>query len=310
MYRLLQLSDIHFGRDHAFGQDGRPPTARTFREAILLGLEENCVPLSFDALILSGDIFTTRAAGERAEARLQLQQLARAAGATSVIMVPGNHDVDWDAKPADKLYDYKLLAQALGASVDLPAVHIIEHDHSKPLAIVALDSCQLESEAQRGLGLVGERQLDALSARMREARISADTHTVVAVLHHHLLPVGSRPVLPATANPGDSDRLVVSVTVDATIVIRRLVELGASLVLHGHQHATTIMKFGLQKWDHGPLYVAAAGSSGVRRGEVRRQFFVWEITDRRAHVISLRHREDDLGRFEHDPDNSGDLDLR
>jgi predicted phosphodiesterase len=102
----------------------------------------------------------------------------------------------------------------------------------------------------------------------------------------------------------------VSVTVGATTVLGRLAELGFSLVLHGHQHIPVIMQFAITRWDHSPLYVAAAGSVGLLKNEVRRQFFVWEIEDGTARVTSLRHRADEPGRFELDPDNSTTLSLR
>jgi 3',5'-cyclic AMP phosphodiesterase CpdA len=310
MYRLLQLSDIHFGGGHAFAQDGRPPTARNLHRAVMQALADNAVPTDFDVLVVSGDIFTYREALERTEARLQLSSLADDLGVDRIIIVPGNHDVDWDSEPADRLYEYAALVVdlgALGAPGEFPALHMMDAEDLKPLVIVALDSCNLESKTQSGLGLIGDAQLDALAERLGADGLTPATHTLIAVLHHHLLPVNTIPVLPPTVNPDDSDRLVVSVTVDATTVLGRLAELGFSLVLHGHQHVPVIMQFGVTRWARAPIHVAASGSVGVRQGDVRRQFFVWRIDDAGAEAISLRQRDDDPGRFEHDPDNSAVL---
>jgi 3',5'-cyclic AMP phosphodiesterase CpdA len=311
MYRILQLSDIHFGAEHAFAQEGRPPTARNFSEAILGALDDNSIETGFDALVLSGDVFSQRDSLERTEARLQLTALARAVSARQIVMVPGNHDVDWTAPAPDRLYDYDQLAvdlSALGRPSQLPELHVVSESDARPLVIAALNSCMLESESQRGLGLVGDQQLDSLARLLADGDITAKTATLVATLHHHLLPVATVPALPGTADPNDSNRLTVSLTVDAAIVLNRLAELGFSLVLHGHQHVPVVMQFSVSRWRR-PLYVAAAGSAGLRKEEVRRHFFIWELDDALARVTSFRHREDEPGRFELDPDNSGDFPL-
>lgn len=313
MHRLLHLSDIHFGRNHAFAQNGRPPTARSFCQAVLLALQENNVSLGFSRLIISGDVFSYRELEERTESRLQLAKLAEGAMAEGILMVPGNHDFDWGASLGERLFDYELLVDELGAAgmpVDLPTVDVVERVGIKPLAVLALDSCKLESESQSGLGLVGAQQLDTLAERVRDANVLPETHTIVAVLHHHLLPVGTIPVLPPTLDPAASDRLQVSVTVDATNVMGRLAELGTAVVLHGHHHVAAVMQFGQLRWRRPLMHVASAGSAGISRAEVRRQFFIWELQDDRADVISLRQREDDPARFERDADNSGALKLK
>lgn len=268
MHRLLQLSDIHFGADHAFAQEGRPPTARNLRAAVMQALRDNDCPVEFDVLIVSGDVFTHRDPIERTEARLQLRALAEDLRVGQTVLVPGNHDVDWDADPSDRFYDYAQLVSdlgALGAPDRFPVVHVLDAVDGKPLALVALDSCQLESKAQSGLGLVGDHQLDALDARLAAASVTPGTHTMVAVLHHHLLPVATVPVPPATANPADSVRLVVSVTVDTMTVLGRLAELGFVLVLHGHQHAPVIMQFGACGGDAGPCTSPPPGRSACAR---------------------------------------------
>jgi hypothetical protein len=97
---------------------------------------------------------------------------------------------------------------------------------------------------------------------------------------------------------------MVSVTVDASTVLRRLSELGTSLILHGHQHVSAVIQHKLLRDEAKPLYVAAAGSAGISRPDQRRQFYVWTIGDDRFQGESLRHRDDDPSRFERDHQNS------
>jgi 3',5'-cyclic AMP phosphodiesterase CpdA len=312
MYRLLHLSDIHFGVDHAFQQNGVPRETRGFADAICLGLEECGIEHAFDAVAVSGDILTHQEPQEVAEARIQLEALRSRLGGPPLALVPGNHDVDWKAKPSEKLHVYNRLIgeiDAYGRSEEMPIVLTIESPPLKPLALVLLDSCRLEGQVQRGFGCVGEPQADLLGVRLRTAAITPQTHTMIAVLHHHLLPTAATAVLPrGAADPAeDAEPLRISTTVDASQLLTRLGELGFAVILHGHQHIGTAVNYGRLNWNRPDLQLLAAGSAGARTPNLRRQFWVVEIEDDTARVSSLIQHNEDAGRFVRDEQLSGTL---
>ena len=153
----------------------------------------------------------------------------------------------------------------------------------------------MESQAQAGLGYIGTPQLDRIREMLNEHGIEPQTHTLVAVLHHHLLPVAPAVELPVTPDPNASPRLVVSVTIDATNVLRELGSLGFSLVLligrstRSSQSLLTLSdsRFGVRP----PLHIASCGSCGFDAAGVRRHFYIWEFEGDVATAISF---EEDL----------------
>jgi 3',5'-cyclic AMP phosphodiesterase CpdA len=311
MYRILHISDIHFGPEHAFQQARVPREARGFCDAITLALAENEIETDFDAIVISGDVFTNQQVLEQAEARLQLSELRERLGNPLLALVPGNHDVDWRADPAQNLHIYERLVSELGAegsTAEMPIILTVESGEQRPLALILLDSCRIEGEAQRGLGCVGEPQCDSILAKLRQAGIDAQSHTLIAVMHHHLLPMAAAPVLPHNELPSaNEDRLKISATVDASQVLTRLGELGVAAVLHGHQHIGSAVDYGRLHWQRPPLHLIAAGSAGARGPNLQRQFWVIELSEEGADVTSLLQHPEDVGRFRADPAFSGHL---
>lgn len=311
MYRILQISDIHFGADHAFQQQGRPREARGFDSAILLALADNAIDQRFDALLVTGDVLTDQIADEVTEARLRLGNLRDTLGPEIFALVPGNHDVTWQADSPEKLHIYDRLVgelKASGLSADMPIVQVIDRPPMKPLAIALLDSCRIEGSVQEGLGCVGDYQLDLLVRRLNDAHVTAETHTILVVLHHHLLPAGAVPVLPSNKDPADdTERLKISATVDASQLLTRLGELGVAAILHGHQHIGSAASYGRLHWDRAALHIVAAGSAGARGPNLRRQFWVWELDNVSAKVTSLVQHDEDAGRFLRDREAEGIL---
>lgn len=91
---FVHLSDIHF--------DERPNTTTgpnaVCREQLLLDLAEGAAELGRpDAILVTGDIAYSGLEHEYAQARQFLDDATSAVGiaSTQVLMVPGNHDVDW-----------------------------------------------------------------------------------------------------------------------------------------------------------------------------------------------------------------------
>ena len=202
-----------------------------------------------------------------------------------VVAVPGNHDLTWDdAFQEDRELFFKQLVESALSDLEIraafdgtPRVVAIDNGSAFPLALLLLDSCRLEGREMAGLGRVGDDQLTGLEAALNDAGISSATHCLIAVLHHHLLPVTTTEV-PADHDPRQGPFPRISLTVDAIEVLRRLSLLGVTAVVHGHQHSRALLEFRNIAWRAQPpsIHVAACGTCG---GRDARQFFLIEIAD-------------------------------
>src|SRR4051794_5044520 len=109
-YRILHLSDLHFGASHAFAQDGLPEGQRRLAVAIKRALESAQQSTEFDAVVISGDIYTVVDIDERPKARIELAALKSEFPTAAWVVVPGNHDLTWaDDQADDRLVHFKNL---------------------------------------------------------------------------------------------------------------------------------------------------------------------------------------------------------
>ena len=294
-YRVLHLSDLHFGDGHQFAQEGAPPGVRRLAPAIAHSLEQAGQSATFDVIVISGDIYNRLTQEERIKARVELVALRSTFACGCWVIVPGNHDLSWGADQADDRFVFfnNLLGELwpdVALPRDLPAITVIPAKGDlKPLAFIALDSCRLEGPVQHGLGYVGDDQLDAIAPALAAQGVTRETHTLIAVIHHHLLGVSTVPELPTTAKPEEEDRVVASVTLDATRTLRRLADAGVALLLMGHQHAAKVLTLYDVDWGSRPgLHVASAGTCGFKEANTFRHFFVWEIEDTSATALYMQ----------------------
>jgi predicted phosphodiesterase len=301
MYRILHLSDLHFGADH-----GLKPAAQAvdLAQAVSVAVQNDLAgDTRLDALVLSGDFFSAGASDNLPDATEGLKRLQESLGVSSdaVFCVPGNHDVSRGKSEKEKLFFFDQLLQNLhgvrSPSDAYPVVRVIAPALNaggprakKPLAIVLLNSCHVEGERFSGIGLVGDQQHLALEPKLKAAGVTPKTHLIIAVLHHHLLPIVKLEV--------DSDEpFKASLTADASEVLRQLTKLGTSVVLHGHQHVPAILEYRnhLDAPDPPSLFVCAAGSCGSKRAS--RHFFLYELGDETLRVKSFRQSDDNARSF-------------
>ncbi|MDC0745569.1 metallophosphoesterase family protein [Polyangium mundeleinium] len=97
--RILHLSDLHL-------HEGDDP--EVLLQPLLTDLRDRVEGLALEKLdfvVVSGDLSNRASPGELAAARHFLSRLAEATGLTAerCIVVPGNHDLDWDTE----VYDFK-----------------------------------------------------------------------------------------------------------------------------------------------------------------------------------------------------------
>jgi predicted MPP superfamily phosphohydrolase len=235
----IHLSDLHYGPKHSYRNQlahGLQVSKETMVEALLedfhiVGIRQNEVALLF----VTGDLTWSGDAHEFENATCALQLLARKLGLhpSQVIIVPGNHDVEWrhDKVEIDENAElnYRNFVTSWYGIAALPSmlrVHRFVVD-GRGLTVIGLNSCRIESKENAGLGFVGREQLGELMRFLQDSRGDADLK--IALIHHHLKAVNFVEEL-------DWATKRVSITLDAEGVIRTLMAAGVRLVLHGHQH--------------------------------------------------------------------------
>jgi 3',5'-cyclic AMP phosphodiesterase CpdA len=203
-----------------------------------------------------------------------------------VIMVPGNHDVDWALSgiDRDRRFDnylsfvrdfyqsdfdsrHPLLDWDFDISSPRPSANqLISFFESGNLIFVGLNSCIYEDD-QRHFGFIGRRQLDAVGELMKDV----DRDCIrVAVMHHHLHP------FPELLESRDAEEVWTdsSTIRDAGYVEQRLEKLGFDLVLHGHKHKPQLREtlvrhaFSDDEAADRSLIISGAGSVGVNSREL------------------------------------------
>jgi 3',5'-cyclic AMP phosphodiesterase CpdA len=212
--RLLQLSDVHFGR-HAVG---------VYTDAVL----RRVAAKRYDAVVVAGDLTQRNFRWQFRDAKAFVDTLRAAA---PVLVIPGNHDVAWWWKPVGlglswpMLRGYrKWISPDLEPTLSLPGV-----------TVVALNSCHgiqpyTLTTRLRDLSVVGAIR-SAQWERARTAFAAAPSSDLkVLVFHHNLL-------------RGDlSQRWGLVARADG---IAAALATGADLVLNGHDHQTRIEEIAL-----------------------------------------------------------------
>ncbi|MFC7358889.1 tetratricopeptide repeat protein [Nocardioides astragali] len=296
---VVHLSDPHFG---SIMRDGRAIEMHRFFDG------ENSVRLSAElvveirraanagnykpediSIVVSGDLTYQATVAEFKLVEAFLQELCQELSLQrqQIILVPGNHDVDWRLAAIDvthrfdnyltfvrrfygkELFEklFPLIAWDFDIATDRPpANNIVLFSVHGPLAFVGLNSCVFETD-QDHYGFVGLRQLDLASGLLEQAPREA---IKIAVMHHHLHPFPE--VL--EAREGSDVWLDLSTVRDAGIVEQRLEQLGIDVVLHGHKHKPQLRetlvrhRMDTQGSTERKLVVSGAGSVGVNSREL------------------------------------------
>jgi 3',5'-cyclic AMP phosphodiesterase CpdA len=214
--RILQLSDVHFGR-HAV-------------EAYTNAVTRRVAERRYDAVVVAGDL-TQR--NFRWQFRAAKEFLDGLRAHTPVLVVPGNHDVAWWWQPiglglrAPLLRGYrKWISDDLEPTLALPGV-----------TIVGLNSCHgiqpyTLTKRLKDVSIVGAIRAEQW-ARAKAAFDAAPAGDArILVFHHNLL-------------RGDlSRRWGLAARADA---IGDALNTGADLVLNGHDHQTRIEEVAIGK---------------------------------------------------------------
>lgn len=207
--RLLQVSDVHFGR-HAVA---------AYTDAV----QQRVASGRYDAVVVAGDLTQRNFREQFRAAKAWLDAMRVYA---PVITVPGNHDVAWWWKPVGLGVESPLLAgyrkwinAEMEPTLQLPGV-----------TVVGLNSCHgvrtytLTTRA-RDLSVVGAIRLEQWEKAKAVFAVAPASDLKVLVFHHNVL-------------RGDLSRRWG--LVNRADGIGEALQTGADLVLNGHDHQTRI----------------------------------------------------------------------
>jgi DNA repair exonuclease SbcCD nuclease subunit len=237
-FRILHLSDLHV----VSNQNKR---SKLLNSKVILTDLEKINKKNIDAIIVSGDItsnvkdkkYKTRHEVEFENALLFIKNLIKELDVPleNVIIVPGNHDIDWEEPPfyVGKVHksdiNYRNFFTKL--FLDEPNEYLSKtfFDKNSNIGIMGLNSCLLCKEKEKAwIGYVGDTQFNFSLNELTKKKCSLDSFRI-AVLHHHLVPVTYVEDIPV------EDKHL-SLTLDAEGMLKKLLQNRFDLVLHGHQH--------------------------------------------------------------------------
>lgn len=264
---LIHLSDIQFGRNNRY--EGEYP-----HECLFQKLKEDVINLSsrfnfkIQSIIISGDIAETGTPQEYNQAIEFLELLVNEFNLEkdSVIIVPGNHDVNRRLCQAERLR-----AEALSESFEPPYFEkflpykefydnfygelrsykhnlFMIHNLTTPnITVIGLNSCVFESELPEDhYGWIGNDQLQ-LAINAADDLDADRTKLRIAVMHHNFL---CRSDLD-DENLRDADNL------------KNLIQEGCiSIILHGHKHIAGVEQI-RNPLTGKLLTIIGAGSAGL-----------------------------------------------
>ena len=239
---LLHLSDLHFGRHHRFASDDGP---NSLLERLWMDLDGLCEKdgLTPDLVVVSGDLAEFGKKAEFEQAIQFLQKLVQAIGlpTSRVIIVPGNHDINWnlcksyfeDCAANDELpvrpYFKKLEWFRTAFDKFYGGAEGITFRNDEPwsffeypelgVVVAGLNSVIAESH-EHHWGFLGEEQLRAFAAKLRPYKEREFLR--VGVMHHN----------PRDRRGGED-------TKKDQDQIRRLLAPALNLLLHGDGHEET-----------------------------------------------------------------------
>ncbi len=279
---ILHLSDIHFGDNHGFKNPlgGKQDLVAKqelcdviFEDLMAQGISNSDIAI----IIISGDLTWQANPHEFSNALDILQKLKNYFGLSNkqIIIVPGNHDIEWvdengniDTNAELNYYNFYHSFYNVLPEKSFMRISKFEVD-GKVIGMIGLNSCRIESMPNAGFGYVGDEQLGKIQNYLNDNK---DIDIICTVCHHHILPVNYLEQI-------STNEKKISMMLDAELVIRTLIANRVNVILHGHQHQPYysqikriipeyINQFGKRMKLDGTLTVVGGGSCGVKQEKI------------------------------------------
>ena len=207
--RLLQVSDMHFGRPCI--------------PAVIDAMEAHLHATPYDVIVVAGDVAQRSLSGEFQRAAAFIRDARRRA---PLIIVPGNHDIAWWQSPMhvfgrNALYTRyrRYVSEELEPTLEVPGATFMGVNTSHGVGWYTLTTRPRDVSI---IGVVTEAQLASVERRCAAV---PSGHARVVVMHHN-------PVRGAL-----SHRFGIK---HADKVLRRYARAGVDLVLCGHDHQEAV----------------------------------------------------------------------
>lgn len=249
-YGIIQLSDIQFGSKHRFGNPSK------IYDKIALDINNMAEKYQFMPiyLLLTGDISETGHADEFNDAENSISILARkiSIDKSSILSVPGNHDINWKlAEIASEVGDPNLKYNnynkfATTTCNKYSKVHSAYYnryfDHRLGIEFLFLNSCEKEDHKNH-IGYIDSEKL--VKSIIRKFEKGIEDYTKICICHHRI----------------ETSRNKSSSIIDNSYEIETiLIENGYNILFTGHLHENRCHL--IQQNGKGLIY-SGAGSVGV-----------------------------------------------
>jgi 3',5'-cyclic AMP phosphodiesterase CpdA len=286
--RIVHLSDFHFSKKNFDG---------SVWKIVANFVNDEIKP---DLILITGDITDNGGSDEFTLASEKLSELKiRNFGdteAASFYVVPGNHD----------LYTYK--GVALRGRKFWPfgnAANSEEYDRKEQIfkstfngrclppdpactATLCVEnrSCRvrligIDSNHRTCLLAQGAIEESAINQAVKLATDDKKSDLVIALVHHHVLPIPSVERGKMQAN-GLANVINATGLLNAGVLLERLSSAQVNLILHGHEHASHVARFAGSEPQSGTVVIVGAGSTtGHRQAEG------WNINRATFNVLEL-----------------------
>ncbi|MFI5329696.1 MAG: metallophosphoesterase family protein [Desulfobaccales bacterium] len=325
---ILHLSDLHFGALHHWGSGGMPRLEKSLINAFKL------YPSKIDLIIISGDL-TSKGKEYHLVQHFLIELLKHNAfiGLRDIIIVPGNHDYPFEYENKeiisvmtereqnyrlfiDNIYNLKIKLNNYNSLTIKPIEDIFKQGLDEHLisissiiqeedkciySFIGMNSMKIDSKNDRGKGFFGFDQLSLISdiGKYCEQKFKGYEHIIIAICHHHLVPVAFEKDYFEIENGITSKRT--SITLDARRALKTLQKIGCRMILHGHNHQPSCITW-RDRFENNPIInIVAAGSIGVQKhylGDIsRNHFYIHKISKFSSSTISFLTDEKDESAF-------------
>jgi predicted MPP superfamily phosphohydrolase len=302
MIRILHISDLHFdtmtNSHHAYSTDRRSlrpapdawPIPTLVDEVIKAVRRHPGGGTRIDGIAVTGDLVWFPTSDQYELAISELERLRSGLGVERehFLLIPGNHDVDWNASSHEDRFArfrdaFERLTSREWERNHFDIVQIEGQDEA--ITLVGVNSAIIETEDNQGIGAIGEIHFEKILTSYLPNQSRTTPSTTALCMHHHLLPVAHVERYYYT-----SKKKRTSVTLDAKAILDLCQRHGINLVLHGHQHQPNIASYASfspldqAKETLDAVWLVGAGSAGVADHDLgdanRRHFQLLEFSGR------------------------------